>query len=160
MNMSHLESQSKRQAQIKTTSGLLVREWMQEAVLATSELDTTIQRWVDFISRDPAQDGRNWFVYCSNNPLKYVDLSGLMQTVSDWLKDPLGNASELGGYGDPGSYWDDWDKEEVKLIVPSFVDKLYDSDASYSSSDMAAMAFGTKINDLSINFNIEFGAYI
>ena len=83
-----------------------------------------------------------------------------MQTVSDWLKDPLGNASELGGYGDPGSYWDDWDKEEVKLIVPSFVDKLYDSDASYSSSDMAAMAFGTKINDLSINFNIEFGAYI
>ena len=25
---------------------------------------------------------------------------------------------------------------------------------------MAAMAFGTKINDLSINFNIEFGAYI
>ena len=113
-----------------------------------------------FISRDPAQDGRNWFVYCSNNPLKYVDLSGLMQTVSDWLKDPLGNASELGGYGDPGSYWDDWDKEEVKLIVPSVVDKLYDSDASYSSSDMAAMAFGTKINDLSINFNIEFGAYI
>jgi len=30
-----------------------------------------------FISRDPAQDGRNWFVYCANNPLLYVDPNGL-----------------------------------------------------------------------------------
>ena len=31
-----------------------------------------------FISRDPAQDGRNWFVYCANNPLGYRDPNGLM----------------------------------------------------------------------------------
>jgi len=30
-----------------------------------------------FISRDPAQDGCNWFVYCANNPLTYVDPNGL-----------------------------------------------------------------------------------
>ena len=29
-----------------------------------------------FISRDPAQDGRNWYVYCYNNPMNYVDPNG------------------------------------------------------------------------------------
>ena len=30
-----------------------------------------------FINIDPAKDGRNWYVYCSNNPLKNIDLNGL-----------------------------------------------------------------------------------
>ncbi len=30
-----------------------------------------------FISEDVAKDGMNWWVYCSNNPLRYVDPSGL-----------------------------------------------------------------------------------
>ena len=30
-----------------------------------------------FISRDPAGDGINWYVYCRNNPLGYVDPDGL-----------------------------------------------------------------------------------
>ncbi|WP_319561731.1 RHS repeat-associated core domain-containing protein [Marispirochaeta sp.] len=39
-------------------------------------------RWYDpelgrFISEDPAQDGVNWYVYVSNNPLKFVDPTGL-----------------------------------------------------------------------------------
>ena len=38
-------------------------------------------RWYDsdmgrFITEDPARDGRNWFVYCENNPLINVDLTG------------------------------------------------------------------------------------
>ncbi|AGB40343.1 RHS repeat-associated core domain protein [Halobacteroides halobius DSM 5150] len=36
--------------------------------------DPTIGR---FISEDPIQDGWNWYVYCRNNPLKYVDPDGL-----------------------------------------------------------------------------------
>jgi hypothetical protein len=39
-------------------------------------------RWYDagtgrFISEDPARDGANWYVYVSNNPLKYIDPTGL-----------------------------------------------------------------------------------
>jgi RHS repeat-associated protein len=39
-------------------------------------------RWYDsaigrFISVDPARDGLNWFVYCYNNPMVFVDPSGL-----------------------------------------------------------------------------------
>ena len=31
-----------------------------------------------FISEDPAKSGSNWYVYCENNPLKFVDPSGLV----------------------------------------------------------------------------------
>ena len=30
-----------------------------------------------FLTRDPAKDGRNWYVYCGNNPLNSVDDIGL-----------------------------------------------------------------------------------
>ena len=30
-----------------------------------------------FISEDPAKDGLNWYGYCNNNPLKFVDPTGL-----------------------------------------------------------------------------------
>ena len=30
-----------------------------------------------FTSRDPAQQGLNWYVYANNNPLKFVDPNGL-----------------------------------------------------------------------------------
>ena len=36
--------------------------------------DPTIGR---FISEDPVKEGWNWFAYCKNNPLKYVDPNGL-----------------------------------------------------------------------------------
>ncbi|HOB44364.1 MAG TPA: RHS repeat-associated core domain-containing protein, partial [Bacillota bacterium] len=29
-----------------------------------------------FTSRDPAEDGLNWYVYCINNPLRYIDADG------------------------------------------------------------------------------------
>ncbi|MBN1409994.1 MAG: RHS repeat-associated core domain-containing protein, partial [Spirochaetales bacterium] len=50
-----------------------------------------------FISLDPVQDGTNWYVYCSNNPLSFKDPTGLevtqdaaipfdkmMNNVRDW----------------------------------------------------------------------------
>ena len=42
-------------------------------------------RWYDseierFVTEDPARDGRNWFVYCENNPLIYFDSDG-RQTI-------------------------------------------------------------------------------
>jgi RHS repeat-associated protein len=39
-------------------------------------------RWYDpgtgrFITEDPARDGISWYAYVANNPLRYVDPSGL-----------------------------------------------------------------------------------
>lgn len=47
-------------------------------------------RWYDpttgrFITEDPARDGDNWFAYCSNNPLRYVDPTGLLDVVQQYL---------------------------------------------------------------------------
>ena len=38
-----------------------------------------------FISEDPIRDGYNWYVYCSNNPIRYVDYLGLFSS-GDTLK--------------------------------------------------------------------------
>ncbi len=38
-----------------------------------------------FISEDPAKDGANWYSYCGNNPLKYVDPSGEKKISHNWL---------------------------------------------------------------------------
>ena len=35
-----------------------------------------------FISEDPAKDGVNWYIYCNNNPLKYVDHTGLVRELT------------------------------------------------------------------------------
>ncbi len=45
-------------------------------------------RWMDnatgrFISPDPAKDGINWFVYCSNNPTTLIDPTGLQDDDDD-----------------------------------------------------------------------------
>ena len=34
-----------------------------------------------FLIRDPIKDGRNWYGYCENNPLKFVDPAGLVKVV-------------------------------------------------------------------------------
>jgi RHS repeat-associated protein len=30
-----------------------------------------------FLTRDPIQDGRNWYAYCENNPVSFLDADGL-----------------------------------------------------------------------------------
>ena len=40
--------------------------------------DATIGR---FINVDPIQDGTNWYVYCNNNPLSFVDPTGLEELI-------------------------------------------------------------------------------
>ena len=49
-------------------------------------------RWYDagtgrFISEDPARDGQNWFNYVSNNPLKFVDPTGMRRVDGDSADD-------------------------------------------------------------------------
>ena len=36
-----------------------------------------------FITRDPIKDGRNWYGYCDNNPVSFVDPTGLFVTSLD-----------------------------------------------------------------------------
>ena len=49
-------------------------------------------RWYDaetgrFISEDPARDGQNWYTYVTNNPLKFVDPTGMRRVDGDDVGD-------------------------------------------------------------------------
>ena len=66
------------------------------------DLDTGLYyfnaRWYDpslgrFMTEDPARDGLNWYAYCSNNPLRYVDPTG--------LKNVEGTTVDKDSYYDP-----------------------------------------------------------
>ena len=39
-----------------------------------------------FVSEDPARQGKNWFVYCANNPISFTDKSGkdIDDEYNDW----------------------------------------------------------------------------
>lgn len=56
-------------------------------------------RWYDpdlgrFVTEDPAKDGSNWYIYCQNNPLAFVDPSGLAaETIWDAFSLGMGIAS-------------------------------------------------------------------
>ena len=45
-----------------------------------------------FTTEDPAKDGLNWYVYCSNNPIRYIDptgFSGIKNDGSYYITHPL-----------------------------------------------------------------------
>ena len=55
-----------------------------------------------FTSEDPKGDGNNWFIYCSDNPINYVDPDGkilldphMLQQFVDWLIKEAGNNPKI-----------------------------------------------------------------
>ena len=53
-----------------------------------------------FMSEDPAKSGLNWYVYCENNPLKFVDPWGLTswQDASEIIKNNADYINAAGAY--------------------------------------------------------------
>ncbi len=69
-------------------------------------------RWYDaelgrFTTEDPARDGLNWYVYVRNNPLRFVDPTGLESADAadrqyTYFERDIGEKiKDLGRYGDP-----------------------------------------------------------
>ena len=59
-------------------------------------LDPQMSRW---ISPDPAMDGLNVYGYCANNPLKYIDPTGMINKHFSWkfdMHDTSWGSSNLG----------------------------------------------------------------
>ena len=53
-----------------------------------------------FTSRDPAKDGLNWYVYTANNPLKFVDPTGLKKS---WIQTFIDAVLRAFGIPDPNN---------------------------------------------------------
>ena len=60
--------------QFAGTSGYEVDAATGLLLLGNRYYDASVER---FLSSDPAQAGSNWYAYCDNNPLGWVDLMGL-----------------------------------------------------------------------------------
>ena len=61
-------------------------------------------RWYDantgrFISEDPARDGANWYIYTTNNPLKYIDPTGLADITIGFSSSLASGTGGTGGFG-------------------------------------------------------------
>ena|GEM_PF-5837054 len=57
-------------------------------------------RWMDpetgrFTTSDPNRDGRNWYVYCYSNPMRYTDPSGLSGQKEGYRKYPNLSSDEF-----------------------------------------------------------------
>ena len=88
-------------------------------------------RWYDpdtgrFVSLDPIRDGTNWYAYCANNPLKFVDLTGLFtEKAENALRDAL------------LKYRDDEEEDDSfwKDVEDSFEDKFGEVEDDYIFTD-------------------------
>ena len=117
-------------------------------------------RWYDplngrFITEDPVRDGLNWYIYVSNNPLKFVDPTGFItlsvfnydattdDTIIDldtfnpghtWMQidmDDDGIYEKYYGWGHPRGYASDLVKG--KSVPGVLLDSEYENNPGYSS---------------------------
>ncbi len=58
-----------------------------------------------FLSRDPIKDGRNWYVYCSSNPVNGTDPQGLAET----RRERIGSSAV--------EAWEDFGKRATTIVV-------------------------------------------
>jgi len=101
---------------------------------AESEYQLLGHRYYDpatgrFLTRDPIRDGRNWYIYCENNPLKAVDANGLQRIII--VKGALGGQGadddqDISGYvndiiGDIKS-----ENPNAEIVIVNTADEAYE----------------------------------
>ena len=77
-----------------------------------------------FITEDPVKSGLNWYAYCENNPLKYID--------------PFGYAATLTG---DEEYW-----EQTMTEMQMITDDILEYDKESGKISISAYGNGSKIN--------------
>ncbi|MBQ6794813.1 MAG: hypothetical protein IJO83_01565 [Clostridia bacterium] len=74
-----------------------------------------------FISEDPIKDGTNWYVYCSNNPIAFVDPSGLIKEGDENLSEEIQillNGENKDGSGGLSAAWQAaYEREDAEAMA-------------------------------------------
>ncbi len=79
-----------------------------------------------FISEDPVKDGLNWYVYCSNNPVMFVDPLGLAPG------DPYKTMDEAAmNFGEEYYGASSYIRNEIGTLIYSYVDESGNTMYSY-----------------------------
>ena len=105
-----------------------------------------------FTQIDPIKDGLNWYAYCSNNPVAFVDPNGLDAIIltSDDSAKGAGHTSALyqNEYGE--WYYTYWGDEAVAVV---YIPKTYLRDGKLISSVDSLDNFNYVLNDLIVSNN-------
>lgn len=121
-----------------------------------------------FISEDPVRDGANWYIYCANNPLRYVDPTGETVYAVDfggqaaWVLGIEGGITvavdttgELAGFGHIGFQWQIGASASggVGIIVSPTMEKVTDLKGG---SIWFGASYGAGIRSRGVNYGISF----
>ena len=109
--------------------------------------DPTIGR---FISEDPIRDGYNWYVYCSNNPIRYVDPWGLVTTLLDVIRFTKSNPDKVDEWYNELGAAGSWEKikEASAPNKPTNMIELDDSIIIYSYVSIEGDCAGRVLDEL------------
>lgn len=133
----------------------------------------TFQRATENTQRDPAGQGLNWYIYCANNPLKFVDPTGMEISADRYASvalDYLRAVDRVGlGFVGPSILIAAFEKNgkygnyTINILGVSGSDvRLYDSNTGRSAEAMTSayiMRRGgrtwVKNNEINIVYNID-----
>ena len=80
-----------------------------------------------FITEDPARDGVNWYVYCGNNPVMFVDPTGMIKEGDNKLNESIQiilNGTKKDGSGGLSLAWSLADTDAERKAIAEMADKI------------------------------------
>ncbi len=122
-------------------------------------------RWYDantgrFITEDPARDGSNWYIYTSNNPIKYIDPTGMIFGLSSEESGEYDSDSkrpiEKDDDDDGGSNNQDKDEDSSKSIISPEGPWIID----YYDETGGAIKLDYENQEQFIGENLDFGSLV
>lgn len=103
-----------------------------------------------FISEDPIRDGANWYVYANNNPVNYVDPTGLDAIVitDDEAAGNFGHTSAIYQDADGNWFYTYWGNKAAAVIrIPDTYVKEYRRNGDIFGNSMDSLAdFNKSLN--------------
>ncbi len=102
-----------------------------------------------FITEDPSRDGVNWYGYCDNNPVNFVDPTGMREGRTDGNEDDTdSNETEDDQPKEDRSFFDKV-KDTIKDFFKSWSD--YDKKIKEEKIDNLLKSLGIEVNLENIN---------
>ena len=111
-----------------------------------------------FITEDPIKDGLNWYVYCGNNPIRYIDPFGLTITLNGTEDEMLRSFNQLQALtNDELSY----DKETGNVTIVSTGTINTDRTLKAGSKLVSDLIANDDFNVTIVRINVEYdGCYV
>jgi len=112
-----------------------------------------------FITEDPVKDGSNWYVYCGNNPIMFVDPLGLDAIIitADHAAIGFGHTSALYQNADGDWFYTYWgDKAAAVIRIPDTYIKEYRRNCDVTANSMASLSdFNNALSEILANNGFE-----